>query len=58
MISSPYGSPIILVSGDITCILGCYFHVHFSNAWHDFASHGLPAIAELLVFVCDGKNDR
>ena len=26
-----------------------YFHVHFSNPWHAFASHGLPAIAELLV---------
>jgi len=25
------------------------FHVHFSNPWHAFASHGLPAIAELLV---------
>ena len=31
--------------------LGCHFHVHFSNPWHAFASHGLPAIAELLV--CD-----
>jgi len=29
--------------------LGCYFHVHFSNLWQAFASHGLPAIAELLV---------
>jgi len=29
--------------------LGCYFHVHFSYFWHAFASHGLPAIAELLV---------
>jgi len=29
--------------------LGCHFHVHFSYAWHAFASHGLPAIAELLV---------
>jgi len=29
--------------------LGCHFHVHFSNLWHAFASHGLPAIAELLV---------
>jgi len=29
--------------------LGCHFHVHFSNHWHAFASHGLPAIAELLV---------
>jgi len=26
------------------------FHVHFSNPWHACASHGLPAIAELLVF--------
>ena len=31
--------------------LGCHFHVHFSNPWHAFASHGLPAIAELLVYV-------
>jgi len=30
--------------------LGCHFHVHFSYPWHAFASHGLPAIAELLVF--------
>jgi len=29
--------------------LGCHLHVHFSNLWHAFASHGLPAIAELLV---------
>jgi len=29
--------------------LGCRFCVHFSNPWHAFASHGLPAIAELLV---------
>ena len=29
--------------------LGCHFHVHFSNPWQAFASHGLPAIAELLV---------
>jgi len=29
--------------------LGCHFHVHFSNLWHAIASHGLPAIAELLV---------
>ena len=29
--------------------LGCHFHVHFSNPWHAFASHGLPAIAELLI---------
>ena len=29
--------------------LGCHFHVHFSNPWHAFASHGLPAIDELLV---------
>jgi len=27
-----------------------FFHVHFSNPWHAFASHGLPAIAELLVY--------
>ena len=27
------------------------FHVHFSNPWHAFASHGLPAIAELLVYL-------
>ena len=31
--------------------LGCHFHVHFSNPWHAFASHGLPAIAVLLVVV-------
>jgi len=30
--------------------LGCHFHVHFSYLWHAFASHGLPAIAELFVF--------
>jgi len=29
--------------------LGCHFHVHFSYPWHAFASHGLPAIDELLV---------
>jgi len=29
--------------------LDCHFHVHFSYPWHAFASHGLPAIAELLV---------
>ena len=29
--------------------LCCHFHVHFSYPWHAFASHGLPAIAELLV---------
>jgi len=29
--------------------LGCHFHVYFSNPWHAFASHGLPATAELLV---------
>jgi len=29
--------------------LGCHFHVYFSNLWHAFASHSLPAIAELLV---------
>jgi len=27
----------------------CHFHVHFSNRWPAFASHGVPAIAELLV---------
>ena len=31
--------------------LGCHFHVHFSYPWHAFASHGLSAIAELLVFL-------
>ena len=31
--------------------LGCHFHVHFSNPRNAFASHGLPAIAELLVFM-------
>ena len=31
--------------------LVCHFHVQFSNPWHTFASHGLPAIAELLVFL-------
>ena len=25
--------------------------MHFSNPWHAFASHGLPAIAELLVML-------
>ena len=36
--------------------LGCHFHVHFSNPWHAFASHGLPAnaIAELLVDMTQG----
>ena len=34
--------------------LGCHFHVHFSNPWHAFASHGLPAIAELLVLKSNG----
>jgi len=29
--------------------LGCHFHVQFSNPWNAFASHGLPAVAELLV---------
>jgi len=29
--------------------LGCHFHVHFSYPWHAFASHGLPAIGEVLV---------
>jgi len=42
--------------------LGCHFHVHFSYPWHAFASHGLPAIAELLVcrwlrlFVCNAPS--
>jgi len=31
--------------------LGCHFHVHFSNPWHASASHGLPAIAVLLVYI-------
>jgi len=31
--------------------LGCHFHVHFSYPWHAFTSHGLPAIAELLVSI-------
>ena len=31
--------------------LGCHFHVHVCNPWHAFASHGLPAIAELLVLL-------
>ena len=29
----------------------CHFHVHFSYPWHAFASHRLPAIAELLVLL-------
>ena len=29
--------------------VGCHFHIHLSNPWHALASHGLPAIAELLV---------
>jgi len=29
--------------------LSCHFHVHFSYPWHAFASHGLPATADLLV---------
>jgi len=32
--------------------LGCHFHIHFSNPWHAITSHGLPAIAELLVTFC------
>jgi len=35
--------------GHCHCSLGCHFHVRFSNPWHAFTSHGLPAIAELLV---------
>jgi len=31
--------------------LGSHFHVHFSYPWHAFASHGLPAIAELLGII-------
>jgi len=31
--------------------LGCHVHVHFSNPRHAFASQGLPAIAELLVYI-------
>jgi len=31
--------------------LGCHFHVHCSYPWHAFASHGLQAIAELLVVI-------
>jgi len=39
--------------------LGCHFHVHFSYPWHAFASHGLPAISELLVvFVCCEKCEQ
>jgi len=38
--------------------LGCHFHVHFSYPWHAFASHGLPAIAELLVVPGDDKKKR
>jgi len=29
--------------------LGCHFHVHSSNPWHAFASHGPWAIANLLA---------
>jgi len=36
--------------------LGCHFHVHFSYPWHAFASHGLPAIAELLVLFRGSHN--
>ena len=36
--------------------LSCHFHVHFSYLWHAFASHGLPAIAELLVNVIFGDD--
>jgi len=38
------------------------FHVHFSYPWYAFASHGLPAIAELLVLssttLCFWENYR
>jgi len=33
-----------------------HFHIHFSNPWHAFASHGLPAIAELLVEIIARKH--
>ena len=36
--------------------LRCHFHVYFSNPWHAFASHGLPAIAELLVNDVSDRN--
>jgi len=35
--------------------LGCHFHVHFTYPRHAFASHGLPAVAELLVFTASGS---
>jgi len=35
--------------------LGCHFHIHFSNPWHAFTSHGLPAIAEPLVIIIINK---
>jgi len=40
--------------------LGCHFHVHFSNPWHAIASHGLPALAELLVrlYIWETIEDR
>jgi len=37
--------------------LSCHFHVHYSYRWHAFASHGLPAIAELLVFQGNAATD-
>ena len=37
--------------------LGCHFHVYFSYPWHAFASHGLPAIAELFVIAGDNIVD-
>ena len=35
--------------------LSCHFHVHFSNSCHAIASHGLPAIAELLVQTAEAQ---
>jgi len=37
--------------------LSCHFRVHFSYPWHAFASHGLPATAELLVCYGACKNN-
>jgi len=31
--------------------LGCHLHAHFSNLWQALASCGLPAIAELFVYI-------
>ena len=45
--------PLLMTLKDIWRLfsLGCHFHVHFRYPWHAFASHGLPAIAELLVLM-------